>query len=91
MGKKGPKFSDATAVTPNTKAPVTLEILYDRGEILYDLIESKMGAIEVLRSALNQVFERLNTLEDDSKVTTTICNKSFNVQYIFFQRIQVLT
>ena len=31
---------------------------------MYDLIESKMGAIEVLRSDLNQVFDRLDTLED---------------------------
>ena len=72
MTKKGPKqksskFSDATAVTSNSRPPVTLEILYDRGEVLYDLIESKMGAIEVLRSDLNQVFDRLDTLED--KVT----------------------
>ena len=64
MTKKGSKFSNATAVTPNSRAPVTLEILYGRGEVLHNLIESKMGAIEVLRSELNQVFDRLDTLED---------------------------
>ena len=31
---------------------------------MHNLIESKMGAIEVLRSELNQVFDRLDTLED---------------------------
>ena len=29
-----------------------------------DAIESKMGAIEVLRSELNQVFDHLDTLKD---------------------------
>ena len=42
---------------------MTLEILY----AMLENIESRTSAIDVLRSQLNQVFDRLDTLED--KVT----------------------